>query len=305
MANNLKHPLEDPPSLSPSAGEKEIEFVSSDEEDHQHTIISSEEDEPEDPRPRSSSETQLSHWKRLSTNARSKRAKKTYTQGKKIGSDLRRLFSEKDEIVLLQSIIDSKGKNPLEDNRLLYESMKGSFSVDVTLGQFREKLRTTKKKYTTKEMKGEKAFALNPHQQKCFQLSKAIWGAEGIACESANGKAKESKRRVTNKLDLVSSRNGNAQDGRKREDMEKSPHGVTKSDWDESSFFLGMDFLKEKWTKLPTESKKTQLEKMKKLHANELECKKYEETLKVLKDQCTQDKVELLNEVTSLIIAAD
>ena len=35
----------------------------------------------------------------------------------------------------------------------------------------------------------------------------AIWGAEGIAFQSANGKSKESKKRVTKKRELVSSRN--------------------------------------------------------------------------------------------------
>ena len=87
MANNLKHPLEDPPS-SPcsSAGEKEIE--SEEEDQNLHTIISSEEDEPKDPPPRSgskkyvcgSSESQLTGRKRLTANAISNVAKKTYTQ---------------------------------------------------------------------------------------------------------------------------------------------------------------------------------------------------------------------------------
>ncbi|KAL0742162.1 hypothetical protein Bca4012_083675 [Brassica carinata] len=314
MANNLKHPLEDPPSLSSSAGD--FLFISSQEEDEedQHTIFSSEEDQPEDPPPRSSSEAKLSGRKlrseRISPNVSSKRAKKIHTQGEKMGSDLRRRFSEKDEIVLLQSIIDSKGKNPLEDNRSLYESMKGSFSFDVTFVQFTDKIRTMRRKYRTKEMMGEETSASNPHQQKCFQLSKAIWGAEWIVFESANiGKSKESKREVSKKRDLVSprsSRNGkNAQDGSKRGDREKSPHVVTKSDWDESSFFIGMNFLKEKWTKVPTETKKKTQEKMKVLHANELECQKYEEMLKDMKDKCEHDKVELLNEVTSLIMAVE
>ncbi|KAF3578587.1 hypothetical protein DY000_02033240 [Brassica cretica] len=102
---------------------------------------------------------------------------------------------------------------------------------------FKEKLQTMRRKYTTTEI-------------------------AGIAFQSANGKSKESKKRVTTKPDLVSSRNGkNAQDGSKREDME-------------NSFFLGMNFLKAKWTMMPTETKKETQEKMKKLHANELECEK-------------------------------
>ena len=180
MANILKHPLEDPPSLSSSAA-GEFLFISSQEEDEedQHTIFSSDEGEPEDPPPRSSGEAQLL-GRRISTNVRSKRARKMYTQGEKMGTDHRRLFSEKDEIVLLQGIVDYKGKNSLEDKRSLYESMKGSFSFDVTLDQFRDKIRHMNNKYTAKERSGEQqASILNPHQQKCFQLSKAIWGADG------------------------------------------------------------------------------------------------------------------------------
>ncbi|CAN7058586.1 unnamed protein product [Brassica rapa subsp. trilocularis] len=320
MANNPKHPLEDPPSSpSSSASEKEIESEEEEEEEgqHLHTIFSSEEDEP----PRSgfkedvcgSSESQLTGRKRLTTNsAISNVAKKVYTQGGKMGTTntpcFTRLFSEKDEIVLLQGIIDSQVKNPLDYKRRVYQSMKASFSFDVTLDQFKDKIGTLKKKYTrTKEKSGEQqASILNPHQQKCFQLSKAIWGADGIAFQSANGKLKKSEGRVSKKRDLVSSLKGKkAQEASKRGDMKKSSLVEEGSDWDENSFFLGMDFLKEKWTKLPTETKKGTQEKMKKLHANELECQKFEKMLKTMKDKCAHDKVELLNEVTSLIMAAD
>ncbi|KAG2307308.1 hypothetical protein Bca4012_083676 [Brassica carinata] len=307
MASNLKHPFGNPPSYS-SAGEKEIESEE-DEEAHQRTIFSSDEDEPEDPPPRSSGEAQMCGRKRLSegisTNLNSKQAKKTGSNTKQ--ASFRRLFSEKDEIVLLQGIVDYKGQNPLEDKRSFYESMKGSFSFDVTLVQFADKIRSLMRKYTRNEMRGEEvASVLDPHQQKCFQLSKAIWGAEGIAFEPAKGKSEKSVSKK--KRDLVTSRkakNNNVQDGSQRRDMKRSPHVVTESDWDESSFFLGMDFLKEKWTKVPTETKKETQEKMRKLHAHELECQRFEEMLKAMKDKCACDKVELLNEVTSLIMATD
>uniref|UniRef100_M4EH43 Glabrous enhancer-binding protein-like DBD domain-containing protein n=1 Tax=Brassica campestris TaxID=3711 RepID=M4EH43_BRACM len=299
MANNLKHPFEDPPSSS--AGEEEIETEEEDQQ-HLHTIFSSEEDEPEDPPPRSVSKKRLSTNVSNSTNV----AKKIYRQGGKMGTtnnntpSFARVFSEKDEIVLLQGVIDSQVENPLKYKRSFYQSMKGSFSFDVTLVQFKDKIRNLKRKYKAKEKSGEQAAsASNPHQQKCFQLSKAIWGADGIAFES-----KESERGLTKKRDLVTPGMGN---NNAQEDMEKAPLVEKESTgWDdESSFFLGMDFLKEKWTKLPAESKKGTQEKMKKLHANELECQKYEEMLKVMKDKCARDKVELLNEVTSLIMAAD
>ncbi|XP_033145531.1 probable transcription factor At1g66420 [Brassica rapa] len=162
-------------------------------------------------------------------------------------------------------------------------------------------------------MRGGEASLLNPHEQKCFQLSKAIWGADGVAFESSisyNSQSKDSERRgLTKKCDLVTPRMGkNAQEASKRGDTKKAPLVEKESTgWDdESSFFLGMDFLKEKWTKVPTtETTKGPQEKMKKLHANELECQKYEEMLKAMKDKCAHDKVELLNEVTSLIMAAD
>ena len=80
--------------------------------------------------------------------------------------------------------------------------MKGSFRFDVTLVQFKDKIRNLKRKYKAKEKSGEQAAsASNPHQQKCFQLSKAIWGADGIAVES-----KESERGLTKKPDLVTPR---------------------------------------------------------------------------------------------------
>ncbi|KAF3601603.1 hypothetical protein F2Q69_00036967 [Brassica cretica] len=136
----------------------------------------------------------------------SKGVKKIYKQCEKMGSNSKRLFGEKDEIVLLQ-------------------------------------------------VQGEASD---------YDCQRLFGGAEVIAFESAIGKSKESKKRVTKKHDLASSRNGkNAQDSSKRGDMEKSPHVVTKSDWNENSFFLGM------------------------------------------KDKCVHDKLELLNEVTSTIMAAD
>ncbi|KAH0872894.1 hypothetical protein HID58_070256, partial [Brassica napus] len=81
--------------------------------------------EPEDHhQPRSSDKVQLSRRKRL------------------VGGGLNR------------RIIDYNGKNPLEDRRSLYNSMKGSLSFDVTLRQFKENLQTMIKKYTTTKMTG-------------------------------------------------------------------------------------------------------------------------------------------------------
>ncbi|KAG2307311.1 hypothetical protein Bca52824_027059 [Brassica carinata] len=183
-------------------------------------------------------------------------------------------------------------------------SLSGQEEAPLNQREFVDKIRNVKRRYKAKEKSGEEAYASSPHQQKCFQLSKAIWGAEGVAVESAissNSQSKESEKGLTKKPDLVTPRKGknNVQNGSKGGGMKKSQYVEKESDWDESSFFV------EKWTKVPTVTKKETQEKMRKLHANELECQKFEEMLRVMKEKCAHDKVELLNEGTSLIIAAD
>ncbi|KAH0885323.1 LOW QUALITY PROTEIN: hypothetical protein HID58_061419 [Brassica napus] len=174
--------------------------------------------EPEDYQPRSSVKVQLSGRKLLvggdSRNVSSKGAKKIYKQGEKMGSNFKRLFGEKDEITVQGEASD------YEEEIYNYRNYGFCFKSSPT------KVLSVVKGYL------------------------AIWGAEGIAFQSANGKSKESKKRLTKKPDLVSSGDGkNAQDGSKREDME-------------NSFFLGMNFLKAKWTMMPTETKKETQEKI-------------------------------------------
>lgn len=93
----------------------------------------------------------------------------------------KRLFGEKDEIVLLQVIIDYKGKNPLED------SSKRRFRLWVGNIQL-QKWRWS-------------SFCFESSSTKVLSVVKGYLGElKGYAIE----KSKESKKKVTTKRDLVS-----------------------------------------------------------------------------------------------------
>ncbi|ESQ29258.1 hypothetical protein EUTSA_v10023503mg [Eutrema salsugineum] len=251
-----------------------------------------------------------------SKEANSKRAKKV-TSGddeKKIGEDskkpaFQRLWTEEDEITVLQGMIDFKadtGKSPYEDTNLYYDFIKKSISFDVSKNQFMDKIRSLKKKYMSK---GKTAFT-KPHDQKSFKLCQNIWGPEGMALESAvksNGVSKKSQK--TKKLDSVkqelsfaSSPNGKAVEEDKRVlayggDLEL-PVAVKKPDWFENSFLarsiasFGVDeySVKQRWSLVPVENKKKVEEKLKMLQAKEIEF--------------VLEKTQFLHEVTSMIAEA-
>ncbi|KAL1188644.1 putative transcription factor [Cardamine amara subsp. amara] len=120
--------------------------------------------------------------------------KKTYFQ---------RLWSEDDEIAVLQGLIDYKtetGVSPYDDTTGFYQLVKKSISFDVSKIQFMEKLRSLKKKYENnvgKAKNGEEPTFSKSHDRKAFDLSKNVWGVNGMALESAvksNGKSKKSSK---------------------------------------------------------------------------------------------------------------
>ncbi|XP_065881808.1 GLABROUS1 enhancer-binding protein-like [Euphorbia lathyris] len=97
-----------------------------------------------------------------------------------------RLWSEDDEIVLLKGIIDfieKKGFDPAKDMNAFYDFIKKSLHFDVALTQLKDKVWRLKKKFENHAKKGkngeDKTFS-KPHDQTTFDLSKKIWGSEGI-----------------------------------------------------------------------------------------------------------------------------
>ncbi|CAN8323401.1 unnamed protein product [Cochlearia groenlandica] len=125
-----------------------------------------------------------------------------------------RVWTEEDEIVVLKGIIDYKtetGASPYDDTNGFYQLMKKSISFDVTKTQFTKKLSTLKKKFiknVSKVKKGEEEPTFSqPHDQKIFDLSKNIWGSNGMALDSAtksNGKSKKVEPVKLHKEDMVS-----------------------------------------------------------------------------------------------------
>ncbi|XP_010473386.1 PREDICTED: probable transcription factor At1g61730 [Camelina sativa] len=226
-----------------------------------------------------------------------------------------RLWTEDDEIAVLQGMIDFKadtGKSPYEDSNGYYDFIKKDISFEVSKNQFMDKLRSLRKKYMGKEVKNgvEPSFA-KPHDQKAYELAKIIWGPEGIATESnvkSNGVSKKSKAKTklgSVKQELVyagSSPNGKMdEDGDDDDDMDLVVHGgggSRKSDLFESSSLVrmvagcGVDeyYVKRQWSLLPVETKKVVEEKLKLLQAKELEF--------------VMEKTDFLHEVTSMIVEA-
>ncbi|CAM8900328.1 unnamed protein product [Rhodiola kirilowii] len=123
----------------------------------------------------------------------------------KVGEDpkkqlFKRLFSEADEIVMLNALLDYSAKkciDPIEDFNYFHDIVKKSIHVDVTSTQLADKIRRLKKKYkknASKTKEGvDKTFG-KLHDQLCYDLSKKIWGksasASGGSELKANGKWK-------------------------------------------------------------------------------------------------------------------
>ncbi|KAJ6770246.1 hypothetical protein OIU79_020985 [Salix purpurea] len=121
-----------------------------------------------------------------------------------------RLWTEDDEISLLQGIIDfidEKGFDPLKDTYAFFDFIKQSFHFDVSMAQLKDKVFRLRKKFDNqvKGKKGENKVFSKPHDQKGFDLSKCIWGSEG--CIKAIGKKNtnfnDNKKRNSKKLEAL------------------------------------------------------------------------------------------------------
>ncbi|EFH62772.1 hypothetical protein ARALYDRAFT_475156, partial [Arabidopsis lyrata subsp. lyrata] len=233
------------------------------------------------------------------TTTSTKRVKKDEESIKKPGA-FQRLWSEEDEISVLQGMIDFKadtGKSPYEDSNAFYEFLKKSISFEVSKNQFMDKIRSLRKKYIGKE--GKEPSFVKAHDKKAFELSKFIWGPKGIALDSnvkSNGVSKKSAKKkkidsVKQELVFVGGGSSNT-NGKKVEDGGGDDGG----DWfDNSSLVrmitgLGVDefYVKQQWSLVPVETKKIIEEKFKLLQAKELEF--------------VLEKTKFLQELTSMIV---
>ncbi|KAJ6292915.1 hypothetical protein OIU78_024988 [Salix suchowensis] len=95
-----------------------------------------------------------------------------------------RLWTEDDEISLLQGMIDfvaENGVDPSKDTNAFLDFIKQSLHFDVSISQLKDKISRLRKKFKNqvKGKKGENKVFSKPHDQKGFDLSKYIWGSEG------------------------------------------------------------------------------------------------------------------------------
>ncbi|KAF7126620.1 hypothetical protein RHSIM_Rhsim11G0026100 [Rhododendron simsii] len=105
-----------------------------------------------------------------------KKAKVVEEEEKKYVGAINRLWSEKDEVLILKGLIDFQSKNGSDtypDMGEFHELIKESLSVDVSKNQFVDKIRKLKRKYS---INVEKAVFSRTHERKCFELSNKIWG---------------------------------------------------------------------------------------------------------------------------------
>ncbi|MBA0549805.1 hypothetical protein Gohar_016385 [Gossypium harknessii] len=98
-----------------------------------------------------------------------------------------------------------KGADPCADMNAFYNFVKKSIHTDVTKAQMMDKIRRLKKKFENnagKGKKGEDRTFSKAHEQNAFELSKLIWGKEGISgkvessAAKSNGKAKGNNKAV-------------------------------------------------------------------------------------------------------------
>ncbi|XP_020865709.1 probable transcription factor At1g66420 [Arabidopsis lyrata subsp. lyrata] len=172
-----------------------------------------------------------------------------------------------------------EGKSPFDDSHGFIEFVKKFISFEASVHQYTGKIRQLKRLKGTSETGGTK------HDQ---ELAKSIWGTKETA-----------KKMDSLKSDLFSSPNGKM--------VEEDDVDVTNSDWFENSFLLplieslGVDSVKHKWSVVPMEAKKKIEERLELLEADEGECKKIKETLKIKKRECLKQKTDFLNEVIDVM----
>ncbi|KAL6515767.1 hypothetical protein OROHE_018301 [Orobanche hederae] len=100
-----------------------------------------------------------------------------------------RLWSDEDEVTVLNGMIDFKnteGQDPNADMWAFYNFIKGKLKVDFSKDQLKTKIRRMKKRFANalkKSENGEDPVFSKPHEDRAFELSKKIWGGY-VVCKA-------------------------------------------------------------------------------------------------------------------------
>ncbi|XP_047319652.1 probable transcription factor At4g01260 [Impatiens glandulifera] len=99
-----------------------------------------------------------------------------------------RIWSYDDEVSIFKGMIEHGEKEGIDpaivDKTSFYEVIRHSLQLDANKSQFTDKIKGLKKKYLTnlkKSYNGNDRIFSKDHDQKCFNLSKKIWGTESSA----------------------------------------------------------------------------------------------------------------------------
>ncbi|CAN0912123.1 Probable transcription factor At4g00390 [Linum grandiflorum] len=124
-----------------------------------------------------------------------------------------RIWGDEDEIALLNGLLEfsKRGADPFKQIGDLYNLVKKSLTIDISMSQLKEKAARLKKKFekNAKGKDGEGKSFNKQHDQRCFDLSKKIWGSEASSrvIESRNAPKSTQKEKGN------SSSNGNGMNG--------------------------------------------------------------------------------------------
>ncbi|CAH8385156.1 unnamed protein product [Eruca vesicaria subsp. sativa] len=209
--------FEDPPSASSSDEEEDEDDAaanSSSEEEEETDSESEAEPVPSPPvkppadskKVETSSKTETKKRSSETDKGEAKRVKRVSGEDEKKSTETKktcfqRVWTEEDEIAVLQGIIDFKnqtGSSPYDDKNALYDLVKKSVSFDVTKTQFLEKIRALKKKFDNNlgrgKKKGKDPSFSKDHDRKAFDLAKLVWGDNGIMALESSSAGKKLKK---------------------------------------------------------------------------------------------------------------
>ncbi|KAI8530991.1 hypothetical protein RHMOL_Rhmol11G0103200 [Rhododendron molle] len=134
-------------------------------------------------KPTSCKRSLMPEFEKNADEARDKKKAKVVEEKKSGVGSINRLWSEEDEVLILEGLMDfqsKKGSDPYPDMGEFHQLIKQSLSVDASRNQLLDKIRKLKRKYSSNNVeKGEKAVFSRPHEHKCFELSNKIWGDGG------------------------------------------------------------------------------------------------------------------------------
>ncbi|XP_008227744.1 PREDICTED: uncharacterized protein LOC103327231 [Prunus mume] len=113
-----------------------------------------------------------------------KKKKKNKSRSSSSAAANARVWSERDELVMVKGIISFLKKFSTFDGKKFYNWINKYIEADVSRGQIADKVCRLKKKYRNNEANrgpnGEDPVFSKPHEQKLFDLSKLAWGS--ISC---------------------------------------------------------------------------------------------------------------------------